>query len=220
MTATDEFWHSPILADESPAILAAPASSTADSATASGDGDFSEVVALPAAHRQLLSSDSTSVEGLKGYDHKRDVFGGDGCADHKSSRGSWLVGLTDPILPILPGLVRVPSGASLESDECSTSSDSNDEISISASPKKRARRGISFNATVKVQPIPHSDALTEYQRRKMYSTSWEVRQNKIRNKKEFRYACYDWRTATEEWEMSVDMVTGELIHPAHEYPKL
>jgi hypothetical protein len=49
----------------------------------------------------------------------------------------------------------------------------------------------------------------------MYSSSLDVRQNKIRNKKEYRYDGYDWRNCTEEWEMSVCMVTGELVHPVH-----
>lgn len=55
------------------------------------------------------------------------------------------------------------------------------------------------------------------QRRKMYSSSLEVRKNKIRNKKEYRYDGYDWRNVTEEWEMNVDMVTGELVHPVHNH---
>lgn len=33
----------------------------------------------------------------------------------------------------------------------------------------------------------------------MYTSSMEVRANKIRNKKEYRYDGYDWRSCTEEW---------------------
>lgn len=39
--------------------------------------------------------------------------------------------------------------------------------------------------------------------------------NKIRNKREYRFEKCHWKNATEEWEMSVDLITGELVHPAH-----
>lgn len=114
-----------------------------------------------------------------------------------------------------PGLVRVPSGSSLESEVDDDQSTSTSSSSRSSSSTKR--RGVSFSSAVSIQPIPHSSSLSPTQRRKMYSTSYEVRLNKIRNKKEYRYDGYDWRNVTEEWEMGVDMVTGELIHPVHEH---
>ena len=186
--------------------------------SASGDeGDFMEAIVLPAAHHQILSSDPVYFEDLKGCDHHQDVFDINGydsdnssCAPKRRGGGSWLLSLVDPILP---GLVRV------ESDECSTSSESDGESSLPYAPKKRARGGVAFNSVVKVQPVPHSNVLTAEQRRRMYSTSWEVRQNKIRNRKEYRYDGCAWRNATEERDMGVDMVTGELIHPAHEFSK-
>jgi len=114
-----------------------------------------------------------------------------------------------------PGLVRAGSKDSLASDTDSSSSD--EESSASPLPSKPQSRGVSFSPAVKVQAVPHSSDLTPFQRRKMYSSSFEVRQNKIRNKKEYRYDGCDWRNITEEWEMGVDMVTGELIHPAHDH---
>lgn len=137
--------------------------------------------------------------------------------------GSWLMGFarirdesadaasTQEATP--PGLVRVPSASSFDSDDSS----SDEESTASSLPSKPQSRGVSFSPSVKVQPVPHSSDLTPFQRRKMYSSSFEVRQNKIRNKKEYRYDGYDWRNITEEWEMGVDMVTGELIHPAHDH---
>jgi len=120
-----------------------------------------------------------------------------------------------------PALVRVPSGSSLESDDSSESS-SDDESSLqssssAASTTSPKSRGVSFSAAVKVQPIPHSSLLSPMQRRKMFSSSMEVRQNKIRNKREYRHDGCDWRNITEEWEMGVDMVTGELVHPVHDH---
>merc|ERR1719183_2555805 len=97
---------------------------------------------------------------------------------------------------IPPGLVRVASGSSLESDDTESLNSS-----ISSSSTKKRRSGVSFSTSVKVQPIPHSSSLSPSQRRNMYSSSYEVRLNKVRNKKEYKYDGYDWRSVTEEWEM-------------------
>lgn len=119
-----------------------------------------------------------------------------------------------------PGLVRTDSVSDCtEEDDNSTTTSTSSTISDSDndsldSPKKKS---VGFNSTVKIQPIPHSSSYSPIQRRKMYSSSLEVRKNKIRNKKEYRFDGYDWRNVTEEWEMSVDMVTGELVHPVHSH---
>ncbi|KAL7526696.1 hypothetical protein ACHAWF_001881 [Thalassiosira exigua] len=116
-----------------------------------------------------------------------------------------------------PGLVREESDeessaseGEIDDDASSASASSSDEQS------KRKRPGVSFSPSVAVRPVPHSDCLGPAQRRRMYAGTLEVRRNKIRNKREYRYDGCDWRNATEEWEMGVDMVTGELVHPAHE----
>lgn len=114
-----------------------------------------------------------------------------------------------------PGLVRTDSASDCtEDDSSTTTSTSSSSDNDSLSPKKKS---VGFNCTVKIQPIPHSSTYSPMQRRKMYSSSLEVRKNKIRNKKEYRYDGYDWRNVTEEWEMNVDMVTGELVHPVHNH---
>ncbi len=223
LSATDEFWLSPIVAD-------APSGSEIASGV-SEDHDDSPTLIIPPAHHQLLSTDPASTEGLNGHDHTQDDMSCDDDDDvdgHARSfygrlkltemkqhgGGSWLLGfarLNNAAPP--PDLVHVPGGASLDSDEDSLG---NDGVDSSAAARKRPRGGVSFSETVAVQPIPHSCTLSPIQRRRMYSTSVEVRQNKIKSKKEYRYDGYDWRNATEEWEMSVDMVAGELVHPAHE----
>jgi hypothetical protein len=119
-----------------------------------------------------------------------------------------------------PGLVRTNSASDMSFSTSSSDSleDDDDTSSTTTSSSKSSRKkSVGFNTSVKIQPIPHSSTYTPCQRRKMYSTSLEVRKNKIRNKKEYRYDGYDWRNVTEEWEMSVDMVTGELIHPVHNH---
>jgi len=265
LSATDEFWHSPVLElEDSNSTTSNDISSTSSTlptslATTSNDqDDFFEVISLPPAHHQLLFDDQKSYEPLKGYVHAQGTIDDDdvddspyGSGDHNSSNdsyrqklsavkqqggGSWLLGfarLNDGFVPpreesddrIAPGMVRVSSGASLESDECSTSESESDDESLPSdddtpTTKKRQRSGgggVSFSSTVAVQSIPHSCTLTPLQRRKIYTTCLEVRQNKIRNKKEFRWDNYNRRNATEEWEMGVDMVTGELIHPVHDH---
>mmetsp|Transcript_13637 Transcript_13637/g.24993 ORF Transcript_13637/g.24993 Transcript_13637/m.24993 type:complete len:259 (-) Transcript_13637:432-1208(-) len=239
LSATDQFWYSPI-------IQVIP--STSDTSTSDDDDEFM-VMSLPPAHNQLLSQDHVSSENLKGYDHTQDVIGHDNldgygsdessfCCRQKLSAvkqqggGSWLLGfarfndktvtsqLSEAEVDMTPpGLLRVPSGSSLESDEYSSSDDdsaSGDSLPSNDSNKRPRGGGVSFSPTVKVQPIPHSSTLSSIQRRKMFTTPVEVRQNKTRNKKEYRYDGYDWRNITEEWDMGVDMVTGELVHPVHE----
>ena len=116
----------------------------------------------------------------------------------------------------LPGMT---SGS--DDSSASSSSEIADDLSVISSTssiiKPPSSKGVSFAQSVRVRPIPHSSSLSPCQRRRMYSTSMEVRQNKIRNKREYRYDGCDWRNATEEWEMGVDMVSGELVHPAHEH---
>jgi hypothetical protein len=176
-------------------------------------------------HRQFLPADNElEYECLKGYDHTLECPDNDSsCHSSPSEKvssvkkrggGSWLLGFvreSRPSGPIasLPDLVRSSSSSSLES-----SSTDGDDVSLSSSASSK-KRGVSFNETVTALPIPHASTLTPLQRKKMYASSLEVRQNKIRNKKEYRYDGYDWRNCTEEWEMSVCMVTGDLVHPVH-----
>eukprot|EP00571_Detonula_confervacea_P017025 CAMPEP_0172311284 /NCGR_PEP_ID=MMETSP1058-20130122/14508_1 /TAXON_ID=83371 /ORGANISM="Detonula confervacea, Strain CCMP 353" /LENGTH=254 /DNA_ID=CAMNT_0013024427 /DNA_START=195 /DNA_END=959 /DNA_ORIENTATION=+ len=251
LSATDEFWHSPIIAQDQDENMSS--SSTHDSDSTTSDDDDHIIMSMPPSHHQLLHKhDDCSFENLNGYDHTQgvisygdsllDSYDDDDCCRQKLSTvkeqggGSWLLGFArindkataaTPQLEqedmVLPGLVRVPSGSSLESDDSSSDGENSDDDSSlrssasSTDSKSSKPRGVSFSPAVKVQPIPHSAALSPLQRRKMYSSSIEVRANKIRNKREYRYDGYDWRNITEEWEMGVDMVTGELVHPVHEH---
>jgi hypothetical protein len=231
LAATEEFWHSPIGDDASDsdcggndAALSLP---PAHHQLLSGDGPSFENLK---GHDHSASSDD--LDGYATSDSDSPTFN---CrrklsAVKQQGGGSWLLGfarlsnenadeppddMSDDEDMAPPGLVRVPSGSSLD-EESSSDSESDDESAVVSTPVKPRRAGVSFSECVTVQPIPHSSALSPLQRRKMYSTSFEVRQNKIRNKKEYRYDGYDWRNVTEEWEMGVDMVTGELVHPVHE----
>ena len=176
-------------------------------------------------------------EDLKGHDHRAVVVDRRRQrrlpVDEKPAalppRRSWLLSFAMPkssqreLLICRDGEdddVSIP-GMTSGSDDSSSDADSEtgDDLSLSSSSAVKPK-GVSFAESVRVRPIPHSSILSLSQRRRMYSSSLEVRQNKSRNKREYRYDGCDWRNATEEWEMSVDMVTGELVHPAHEHGML
>lgn len=235
-STADECWFSPVIKYAVPTSRESDASDN-DISNTGNDGDDHDtasmvMVAMPPAHDQLLSGDHPSSEALKGHDHAQvdlvdnlDCYIGDGCRQKLSvvkqlGGGSWLLGSVahlslsaqkrqpckieigggekDRTTP--PGLVRVSSD-----DDSSTGSSFTDEN----------ERRVSFAPTVTIQPIPHAFTLSSSQRRRMFATSFEVHKNRARNKKEFHCDGCDWRTATEEWDMYVDMVTGEMVHPVH-----
>ena len=82
-------------------------------------------------------------------------------------------------------------------------------------PNPILRKGVTFNEQVRVLPIPPLQDYTPEQRYKMYANRYELRENKLRNKREYEFDKYDWRNATEEHAMSVCPVSGELLHPVH-----
>ncbi len=59
-----------------------------------------------------------------------------------------------------PGLVRVPGGLSLDSDENSLSESDEDSVGSTTPTRKRPRGGVSFSETVAVLPIPRSCTLS------------------------------------------------------------
>lgn len=228
--ANDEFWHAPIAQD---------AASTSDDGTAYTRQDSMEFY-LPPAHHQLLAKNAQpSHENLKGYDHTRGVFSYNNFDDFdfeatdldtsfggrnslsevkQQGGGSWLLGfarMRDETSDTLEEDVAVPGLVRLESED---SSDDESTSTSTSTPTKSPQKskGVSFSEAVTVQPIPHSSTLPPLQRRKMYTSTLEVRRNKIRNKREYRHDGCDWRNATEEWEMGVDVITGELVHPVHD----
>lgn len=163
-------------------------------------------------HQFSTSVDECSYEPLKGNDHIK-------TAHHQCrptvKRGSWIFSFVRPreeveaeLSSAMPGLVRCNSISSLESS-------SEDSSTISSSITSIKKKGVTFSETVTSHHIPHSSSYTPLQRRRMYTSSEELRQNRIRNRKEYRYDGCDWRNCTEEWEMSICLATGELIHPVH-----
>ena len=74
-------------------------------------------------------------------------------------------------------------------------------------------RGVSFDGTVTVHPIPARTAYSDRIRKTMWTSPTQMHENLTRNCVEFAAEGWDWRqVATDE-----DMVSyaGELIHPVH-----
>ncbi len=243
LTVTDEFWIFPL--DDPATTLSSPAA-VVGGGDDFGDGEDHDhdllhhprvPSYLPEAHHQLLMSDEDDValfEDLKGHDHRAVVVDRrrQRClpVDEKPAtlppRRSWLLSFAIPkssqrdLLFCRDGEdddddVSVP-GMTDDSSSDASLDEADEDLSISSSSVVKPK-GVSFAESVRVRPIPHSSTLSPSQRRRMYSSSVEVRQNKSRNKREYRYDGCDWRNATEEWEMGMDVVTGELVHPAHEH---
>jgi len=206
-SSADEFWFSSAVKHAMP--FSGDDDDDASDDVDDGAGSWA-VVTMPAAHSQLFFGEGASSEALKGEDHTRVVVSG-----HEPSRQElsaetqrWLLdSFGEDVATLPPGLVRVTS----DDDSSAASSAADDASSL---PPRAG--GVSFAPRVTIQPIPHSSELTAFQRGQMFATSAEVRRNKRRNKKEFRYDGCDWRTATEEPDMGVTL-TGEEVHPVHEY---
>lgn len=84
----------------------------------------------------------------------------------------------------------------------------------SGSTGKREAR-ITFNAEVKVVPIPMRDEYSKRVKERLWTNAEELQQNAQRNAFEFAAEGWDWRTALEDENMYRDAVSGELIHPVH-----
>ena len=128
------------------------------------------------------------------------------------------------IVEDLPGMIRSVSGATSCDDDDADSADGDDTMdtvtdddqsSSSSSTASSKVKGVSFNESVRVLPIPPLSHYTLEQRRNMYANRFEVRENKLRNKKEYAFDNYDWKNCTEENSMVICPMSGNLLHPAH-----
>lgn len=102
-----------------------------------------------------------------------------------------------------------------ETTVSSHSSSSSQQQYHAPSPPLVLPRGVTFNEQVRVLPIPPIEHYTPEQRYKMYANRFELRENKLRNKREFEFDNHDWRNATEEHSMAICPMSGDLMHPAH-----
>ena len=107
---------------------------------------------------------------------------------------------------------RTYSRASLSSlYSISSSLDGDDETSTTSSKK----RGVSFDASVSVKPIPTRNEYSDRIRPHLWTSPQEIERNARRNIFEFASEHYDWQRAVEETDMFIHAETGERVHPIH-----
>lgn len=95
--------------------------------------------------------------------------------------------------------------------------------SVSTTPKtattttntKPKRRGIFFDESVSVVPIPMRTDYSKRMRDRMYHDRKDLATMAARNSIEFAAEGWDWRTVTEEDGMYTCSVTGTKVHPIH-----
>ena len=99
------------------------------------------------------------------------------------------------------------------SNDGSLASSSNSSVCSGSDGKRDVR--ITFNAEVKVVPIPMRDEYSKRVKDRLWTNAEELQLNAQRNAFEFAAEGWDWRTALEDENMYRDSVSGELIHPVH-----
>ena len=86
--------------------------------------------------------------------------------------------------------------------------------SSSSLHKKLSTAGVLFNDSITVYPVFQACAYPEDMQLRLYTNHFELRENKIENKKEYGFDGYDWRKATEASNMEPNE-KGYLVHPTH-----
>jgi len=81
--------------------------------------------------------------------------------------------------------------------------------------ESKLKKGVNFQETVTVVPIPMRSEYSRRIRTKLWSDQLEMSQNAERNLVEFAAENYDWRSVCHERHMYFCKDTKEFIHPVH-----
>lgn len=93
--------------------------------------------------------------------------------------------------------------------------DASASLDSSTSSSSSSRRSIQFDNMVSVVRIPSHTSYSIDDKKHMWSTDYETRENARRNRREFAAEQYDWKQCVEEDEMYYDRISCEYIHPIH-----
>jgi hypothetical protein len=78
---------------------------------------------------------------------------------------------------------------------------------------KNLRKGVAFDASVKVLPIPSRTCYSNRIRNELWMAPEEIQQNAARNSLEFAAEGWNWENVAEDSDMV--LYEGELVHPIH-----
>lgn len=78
---------------------------------------------------------------------------------------------------------------------------------------KNFRKGVAFDASVKVLPIPSRTCYSNRIRNELWMPPEEIQQNAARNSLEFAAEGWNWENVAEDSDMV--LYEGELVHPIH-----
>ena len=92
--------------------------------------------------------------------------------------------------------------------------DASSSLDVSSS-SSGSRRSIQFDSVVSVVRIPSHTTYSSRDKKHLWATNYETRENAKRNRREFAAEHYDWKQCVEEDDMYFDSCSSEYIHPVH-----
>jgi hypothetical protein len=88
-------------------------------------------------------------------------------------------------------------------------------ISTGTRHHQRANSMVRFNTVVSCVEIPSRTQYSKRIKQSLWRDREELHQMVERNKEEFHFENYDWRSVVLDDDMYVDSINGELVHPCH-----